>query len=244
LAIGSRDIDLKLPSSILFDKETRSMSDTKPKSTIISPQRRQLLKLGLFTGASGALAIAAGIGSKADAQSSRQNRRGDVTILNGAIALEQKAINTYVAAAENKLLPTKAFLDVAVQFAGDHTNHRDRLKQIVSREFRATPASTENLGTFPIPQKVLKGGEAEVLRYALTLEMIAAKAYLDNVTTKLTTDAAKDVAATIMPVESMHAAVFRTVLMAVLNEKGLPMETKIVPHSFLNEFTTPPVPSA
>lgn len=220
------------------------MSDIKSKSTIISPQRRQLLKLGLFTGATSAIAIAAGSGSKADAQGSRQNLRGDIEILNGAIALEQKAINTYVAAAENKLLPTKAFLDVAVQFAGDHTNHRDRLKQIVSREFRATPASTENPGTFPIPQKVLKGGEAEVLRYALTLEMIAAKAYLNFATSKLTTDAAKNVATTIMPVESMHAAVFRTVLMAVLKEKGLPMETKIVPYSFLNEFPTPPVPTA
>lgn len=220
------------------------MSDIKPKSTIISPQRRQLLKLGLFTGATSALAIAVGSNSKVDAAPSRQNPRADVEIINGAIALEQKAVNTYMAAAENKLLPTKAFLDVAVQFAGDHTNHRDRLKQIVSREFRATPASTENLGTFPIPQKVLKGGEAEVLRYALTLEMIAAKAYLDFATTKLTTDAAKNVATTIMPVESMHAAVFRTVLMAVLKEKGLPMEDKIVPYSFLSQFPTPPVPTA
>ena len=220
------------------------MSDIQSKTTLISAQRRQFLKLGLFTGATGALAIALGSGSKADAQGSRQNRRGDIEILNGAIALEQKAINTYVAAAENKLLPTKAFLDVAVQFAGDHTNHRDQLKQIVSREFRGTPASTENLGTFPIPQKVLKGGEAEVLRYALTLEMIAAKAYLDFATTKLTTNAAKNVATTIMPVESMHAAVFRTVLMAVLKEKGLPMEDKIVPYSFLSDFPTPPVPTA
>lgn len=68
-----------------------------------------------------------------------------------------------MAAAENKLLPTKAFLDVAVQFAGDHTNYRNQLKQIVSREFKASPASTDNLGTFPIPQKVIKGGEAEVI---------------------------------------------------------------------------------
>ena len=98
------------------------MSDINPKTTIISSQRRQLLKLGLFTGATSALAIALGSGSKADAQGSRQNRRGDIEILNGAIALEQKAINTYTAAAENKLLPTKAFLDVAVQFAGDHAN--------------------------------------------------------------------------------------------------------------------------
>lgn len=220
------------------------MSDIKPKSTIVSPHRRQLLKLGLFTGATGALAIAVGNTSKVDAMPSRLNPQADAQILNGAIALEQKAINTYVAAAENKLLPTKAFLDVAVQFAGDHTQHRDRLKQIVSREFKATPASTDNLGTFPIPQNVLKGGEAEVIRYALTLEMIAAKAYLDFATAKLRTDAAKNVATTIMPVESMHAAVFRTVLMAVLKEKGLPMEDKIVPYSFLSEFPTPPVPMA
>lgn len=220
------------------------MSDTNPKSTIISPQRRQLLKLGLFTGATSALAIAAGSASKADAAQKRPNPQADVEIINGAIALEQKAVNTYMAAAENKLLPTKAFLDVAVQFAGDHTNHRDRLKQIVIKEFRSTPASTANLGTFPIPQQVLKGGEAEVLRYALSLEMIAAKAYLDFATSKLTTDAAKNVAATIMPVESMHAAVYRTVLMAILNDKGLPMETKIVPYSFLSEFPTPPLPTA
>jgi rubrerythrin len=220
------------------------MSDIKAKSTIISPRRRHLLKLGLFTGATGAVAIATGSITKVDAMPSRSNMQADVDIINGAIALEQKAINTYVAAAENKLLPTKAFLDVAVQFAGDHTKHREELKKIVSQEFRATPASTDNLGTFPIPQNVLKGGEAEVLRYALTLEMIAAKSYLDFATTKLTTDAAKNVAATIMPVESMHAAVFRTVLMAVLNEKGLPMEDKIVPHSFLSEFPTPPVPTA
>jgi rubrerythrin len=220
------------------------MSDIQSKTSIISPQRRQFLKLGLFTGATGALAIAVGNGSKVDAAPSRPNAKADVEIINGAIALEQKAINTYMAAAENKLLPTKAFLDVAVQFAGDHTNHRDRLKQIVSREFRGTPASTDNLGTFPIPKKVLTGGEAEVIRYALTLEMIAAKAYLDFATAKLTTDAAKNVAATIMPVESMHAAVYRTVLMAVLNDKGLPMENKIVPHSFLSEFPTPPLPMA
>jgi hypothetical protein len=42
----------------------------------------------------------------------------------------------------------------------------------------------------------------------------------------------------------MHAAVFRTVLMAVLKEKGLPMEDKIVPYSFLSDFPTPPVPMA
>jgi len=219
------------------------VSDIQPKSTLISPQRRQLLKLGVLTGASGAVAIATGNAGKVVA-AGRPNPKADIEIINGAIQLEQRAVNTYMAAAENNLLPTKAFLDVAVQFAQDHTNHRDRLKRVVSQVFKGEPAGTENLGTFPIPKNVLTGGEAEVLRYALTLEMIASKAYLDFITNKLTSEGAKNVAATIMPVESMHAAVFRTVLMAVLNEKGLPMDNKIVPYSFLSEEPTPPVPVA
>lgn len=219
------------------------MSDIQPKTPIASPQRRQLLKLGILTGASSAFALAIGNADKVEA-AGRPNPKADVELINGAIVLEQKAINTYMAAAENKLLPTKAFLDVAVQFAADHTNHRDRWKRVVKDVFKAEPTGTENLGTFPIPQNVLKGGEAEVLRYALTLEMIAAKAYLDYTTAKLTTKGAQNVAAAIAPVESMHAAVYRTVLMAVLKERGLAMENKIVPYSFLSEFPTPPAPTA
>ena len=219
------------------------MRDVNQSSIIVSPQRRQLLKLGALTGAAGIFSAVATGGQKAEARG-RRNPEKDVELFNGAIMLEQKAINTYVAAAENYLLPTQAFLDVAVQFAGDHTNHRDRLKQIVSDVFKAEPVGTDDLGTFPIPQNVLTGGEAEVIRYALNLEMLASKAYLDYILNQLTTDEAVNVAATIMPVETMHVAVFRSVLMVVLNERGLPGDDKLVPNSFLTGELTPPVPTA
>jgi rubrerythrin len=220
------------------------VSDIK-RASIISPQRRQLLKLGALTGATGAFALVAGNGGFAFAGArSRPNPKADAEIINGVIILEQKAVNTYLAAAENNLLPTKAFLDVAVEFANDHTNHRDRLKRAVSQALRRTPPDVSKVGTFPIPKNVLSGKEADVLRYALTLEMIAAKSYLDSIQNKLTTDEAKDIAATIMPVETMHVAIFRTVLMTMLKEKGLPGDNKLVPYSFLDQEKMPPLPQA
>jgi rubrerythrin len=199
--------------------------------------------MGAMTGAASVFALTLGHEDTAEARGAR-NRQMDVEIFNGAAILEQKAINTYKAAAENNLLPTKAFLDVALQFAADHAQHHAKIQSVVKNILKGKPVDTSNVGTFPIPQKVLKGGEAEVIRYALTLEMIAAKAYLDNVQNKLTTDEAIRVAAAIMPVESMHAAVYRSVLMVVLKEKGLPGDNKLVPYAFLDEQPTPAVPQA
>ncbi len=216
------------------------MTNPEQKALIASPQRRKFLKLGVLTGATSAFALAA---DKVMA-AGKPSREADVEILNGAIMLEQKAINTYVAAAENNLLPTKAFLDVAVQFAGDHTEHRDRLKDIVSGVFKVEPMSTENLGTFPIPANVLNGSEADVLRYALTLEMLASKSYFDFITKGLTSEGAKNVVASILPIENQHVAVYRSVLLVLLNEPALPGDDKLVPYPFLNQQPTPPVPEA
>lgn len=215
------------------------------KSKIVLPDRREILRMGLLGAGAGALSLALGSTNVlAQTKNMKPDPKNDIELINGAIRLEQKAINTYQAAADNKLLPTRAFLDVALQFAADHTAHREALKRAISGAFRATPAGTENLGTFPIPQKVLKGTETDVIRYALTLEMIASKAYLDYVTNKLTTDEAKDLAATILPVENQHAAIYRAVLMVVLKDKGLDGDDKLVPFAFLDQQPTPPVPMA
>lgn len=215
------------------------MSDIQ-ESKIFSPQRRKLIQLGALTGAAGVFALATG--SQADAANGhKRSKKNDIEIFNGIAILEQKAVNTYKAAAENHLLPTQAFLDVALQFASDHTHHRDEVAYVVSK-LGGTPVDTSNVGTFPIPQNVLHGGEADVLRYALTLEILAAKAYLENITSKLTTDEAIHVAATIMPIETEHAAVYRSVLLVVLKDHGLPGDTKLVPYPFLDLQPTPPLP--
>ncbi|MBW4643817.1 MAG: ferritin-like domain-containing protein [Goleter apudmare HA4340-LM2] len=211
------------------------------KSQIVSPQRRKLIQLGALTGAGGIFALATSTG--ADARE-RKNPQNDIQLFNGIAMLEQKAVNTYKAAAENKLLPTKAFLDVALQFAADHAQHHAKIQDVVKRVLKGTPVDTSNAGTFPIPQQVLIGGEAEVLRYALTLEVIASKAYLENIQSKLTTREAINVAATIMPVEAAHAAVYRSVLLVILKEKGLPGDNQLVPYAFLDQQPTPPLPKA
>jgi rubrerythrin len=215
--------------------------------SIKMPTRRDILRMGLLGGAAGAMALALG-GQNTFGQTSNKNvkpnPKKDVEILNMSIMLEQKAINTYQAAADNKLLPTKAFLDVALQFAADHTAHRDRFSQVVSQKLKGTPTGISNLGTFPIPQIVLKGQEHDVIRYALTLEVLASKAYFDNVVNKLTTDEGRDVSADIMPIENEHAAVFRAVLMVILKQRGLDGDNKVVPYAFLSDEPTPPMPMA
>ncbi|MBD2388039.1 hypothetical protein [Cylindrospermum sp. FACHB-282] len=50
--------------------------------------------------------------------------------------------------------------------------------------------------------------------------------------------------ATILPVEASHAAVFRTVLLVLLKEKGLPGDDQLVPYAFLDKQPTPPLPKA
>ncbi len=214
------------------------------ESKIFSPQRRKLIQLGALTGAAGVFAALA-TDNQADASGHRKySKKNDIEVFNGIAILEQKAVNTYQAAADNNLLPTKAFLDVALQFASDHAHHRDKVAYVVSDVLGGTPVDTSKVGTFPIPQIVLHGGEADVLRYALTLEILAAKAYLENIESKLTTDEAIHVSATILPIENQHAAVYRSVLLVLLKDHGLPGDTKLVPYPFLDLQPTPPLPKA
>jgi hypothetical protein len=74
--------------------------------------------------------------------------------------------------------------------------------------------------------------------------LLAAKTYLDAITEKLNTDAAKDLAATIMPVETQHIAVFRSVLIVVLKSVGLNGNARLVLFAFLDDQPTPPKPEA
>jgi hypothetical protein len=52
------------------------------------------------------------------------------------------------------LLPTKAFNDVALQFASDHTAHRNKLMEAVKCPLGGTPAGIDGLGTFRFPPRL------------------------------------------------------------------------------------------
>src|SRR5262249_16770807 len=149
--------------------------------------------------------------------------------------IEQLAINTYQAAMQADLIKDVKLFDAAVEFANDHANHRDALSRAMRTNFRtSTPPMLEKLGTFPVPEIVLKGKDNDVVRYALMLEMIASKKYLEAVSGKLSTDEARGLVASILAVETQHVAIYRTVLLVLLKDKGLPEDKQLVPFAFFN----------
>jgi rubrerythrin len=171
---------------------------------------------------------------------------GDVALLNEAIKLEQKAINTYQAALQADLIKSPVLVDAAFAFASDHQYHRETISRFVRGKLKGLPpiiSDDAKIGTFPIPEAVLKGKDNDVLRYALTLEVIASKTYLEFVNGKLNTPEAKGLVASILAVEVQHAATIRTALMLVLKDKGLAEDKQLVPFPFFDQQPTPEIPA-
>lgn len=226
---------------------------------LIDIARRDLLKMAAMTGTAGIItALGESLSPTLAAVVALQRRGGgkgkpgggeapaakvdpitnDIAIINTAIQLEQKAINTYVGAEKEKILTNKALLDVAKQFATDHLAHRDALIKAV-KDFNGTPAPIKGLGTFPIPQPALKK-EVEVIRYALALELIASKIYFGAIKDKLRTPEGKKLALTILPVETQHVGAFRAVLKFVIDKNN--KDNKVAPFALFQDEPMPEVP--
>ena len=132
--------------------------------------------------------------------------KGDVDILNTALGLEHEAIAAYQVGAESGLLQ-KSALDLAVKFQGDHKQHRDELARVV-KKLGGKPADAMAKYDFPVGQ--LKS-QADVLRFAASLEQGAASAYLAAVPLFKTHELAK-AAASILGAETMHWAILLNAL--------------------------------
>ncbi len=128
----------------------------------------------------------------------------DVTILNGAIELEQQAQWTYGAAAGTKLLKDDV-LAVAVKISGQHKEHEAALTAAV-KKLGGTPPTAKS--SYPLPD--LKTQE-DILKYALKLEITAANAYYDAFT-KLSDNTLKLAGISIMGSEVQHVVVLRSAL--------------------------------
>jgi rubrerythrin len=142
------------------------------------------------------LAAKAGGGAKA----------ADVNILNTALAAEQEAVAAYQVGAESGLLQ-KAVLELAVQFQGHHKEHADLLAKTIQK-LGGQPAAAKKKYDFPVSQ--LKS-QADVLRFAASLEKGAVSAYLGAVPLFKERELAK-AAASILGDEAMHWAVLRQAL--------------------------------
>jgi len=164
----------------------------------------------LFLGKSGLLlsgtAIALLAGNETLAQAADKATPDDIRILNGALGAELEAIAAYQVGAESKLLQ-KPVLDLAVTFQGQHKEHAALLSKTI-KTLGGTPVMAKAKYTFPVDQ--LKS-QADVLRFAASLEQGAVSAYLGAVPIFKNRDLAK-AAASILGDEAMHLAVLRNAL--------------------------------
>ena len=164
----------------------------------------------LFLGRSGMLlsgtAIALLAGKEALAKTGGKATEDDVRILNTALGAELEAIAAYQVGAQSGLLQ-KPVLDLAVTFQGHHKEHADVLAKTVAKLGGKAVAAKAK---YDFPVATLKT-QADVLRFAASLEKGAVSAYLGAVPLFHERDLAK-AAASILGDEAMHWAVLRQAL--------------------------------
>mgnify|MGYP003581028422 CR=1 FL=1 len=172
-------------------------------SNMLEARRAFLGKSGLLL-SGGAVALLAG--RDALAAKGGKSTADDARILNTALGAELEAIAAYQVGAESGLLQ-KPVLDLAVTFQGHHKEHADLLAKTVAK-LGGKPVQAKAKYNFPV--ETLKT-QADVLRFAATLEKGAVSAYLGAVPVFGNRDLAK-AAASILGDEAMHWAVLRNAL--------------------------------
>lgn len=164
----------------------------------------------LFLGRTGltlsGAAVALLAGHEALAAKSGGAGAADVQILNTALGAELEAIAAYQLGAESKLLQG-GVLDLAVSFQGHHKEHAEMLARTVEK-LGGKPVPAKARYNFPVEQ--LKS-QADVLKFAASLERGAVSAYLGAVPLFGNRDLAK-AAASILGDEAMHWAILRQAL--------------------------------
>jgi rubrerythrin len=162
-----------------------------------------------FLGKSGLLlsgaAVALLAGQEALAKGGK-SAASDVRILNSALGAELEAIAAYQVGADSGLLQ-KPVLDLALTFQGQHKEHAEILSKTIAK-LGGKPVSAKDKYSFPTD--TLKT-QADVLRFAATLEKGAVSAYLGAVPVFGNRDLAK-AAASILGDEAMHWAILRNAL--------------------------------
>jgi rubrerythrin len=168
---------------------------------ILVPNRRAFLGAALLSGAG--VALLAGRDALAAKNAKGGTEGNDAAILNSALGAELEAIAAYQVGAETGLLE-KPVLALALQFQGHHKEHAELLAKTVQK-LGGKPVAAKAKYVFPTEK--LKS-QADVLRFAATLEKGAVSAYLNAVPVFGNRDLSK-AAASILGDEAMHWAVLR-----------------------------------
>lgn len=172
-----------------------------------STSRRTFIARSGWTLSAGAIALLAGRDiAAAQRKSSAEAMASDIHILNSALAAEHEGVAAYQVGAQSGLLQ-KPVLDLAVQFQGHHKAHADLLAATV-KKLGGAPVGPRQAYDFPVAQLRT---QADVLRFAASLEQGAVTAYLGAVPMLDDRELAR-AAASILGDEAMHLAVLRYAL--------------------------------
>jgi len=173
----------------------------RSEGLVVPAGRRALIgqSARLLSGA----AVALLAGRQALAAGSQDATAQDVRILNTALGAELEAVAAYQLAADSGLLQ-KPVRELALTFQGHHKEHADLLATTVAKLGGHAVSPKEK---YSFPTETLKA-QADVLRFAATLEKGAVSAYLGAVPLFGNRDLAK-AAASILGDEAMHWAVLR-----------------------------------
>ena len=158
---------------------------------------------GLSAVAVATLAGAPGLASAASR--SDKTVQNDLRILDTAVAAEYEAVAAYGIGAESGLLAAPT-LKVATAFRDHHRQHVDALTAAIKKLGGTAPAERKH--EFPLSEL---NSEADVLRFAATLERGAVSAYAGAIPLFEHRDLSK-AAASILADEAMHWAVLRNAL--------------------------------
>jgi hypothetical protein len=138
---------------------------------------------------------------------------GDIATF--AASVEFAAVAAYQAAAKSGLVKTKAVLDAATAFAGQHQQHGEAFKAAGTN-----PKVVANKGVLDsiTPQLTAAKTENDVVALAYGLENAAAATYIFALGV-LGNEKAYNAVASVMPVEAQHAIALGFVLGKTLDDK-------------------------
>ena len=136
-----------------------------------------------------------------------ENNVGDLAILSNAALREATAVQTYDAAAG--LLSTQQILDTSVYYRSHHQEHLDLFNELID-QLDGNPILLDSVSA---DSRISTANDEEsAIKLAMTLEMEAAQAYLQDALVNLTTANAKSLMGSIYPVELSHFVTLNAVL--------------------------------
>ena len=171
----------------------------------LQPRRTFLTSSGLLLSGA-AVALLSGNDALAADQPAVGTAAADASILNTALGAELEAIAAYQLAGDSGLLDASV-KSLALTFQGHHQEHAQLLAKTIAK-LGGKPAAVK--GKYDFPKDKLKS-QADVLRFAASLEQGAVSAYLGAIPQFASRDLAK-AAASILGDEAMHWAVLRQAL--------------------------------